>query len=408
MTRPGGGPSLAATFVTLGFAYGIWYSYSVFLVALLGEFGWSRSLVAGAFSVFVLVHGLAAAPLGWLGDRLGPRRLTLAGGLVLAAGLGLAGMVDRPWQLYLSFGVLGGIGVAAAGWVPAVLLVQRWFPLRVGTALGITSAGIGAGILLMVPFAQWLIDRVGWRRALQIIGVAALAWILPVTFWLVREPPAGATRAGRRTGGEPVPAAVEVTLLAAAATRAFWLLAAAQGFAAFVNQMLLVHQVAYLVDHGVPALVAASVVSVVGIASVVGKAGGGWVSDLIGREVTYTLGMALVVTSIGALGMQALQPGAAWAYVYGGLVGLGYAVTAPLMPAVISDLYRGRHFGAIFGALQTMNAVGGALGPWVAGRVFDATGSYRAAFLIAVVAAGIATTALWIAAPRRRGRPRLQ
>jgi MFS family permease len=257
-----------------------------------------------------------------------------------------------------------------------------------------------------VPFAQWLIDRVGWRWAFQVIGIAALAWIVPATLWLVREPPGAEARAGRRTGGDPARAG-EVTLLAAAATRAFWLLAAAQGFAAFVNQMLLVHQVAYLVDHGVPALVAASVVSVVGIASVVGKAGGGWLSDLIGREVTYTLGMALVVTSIGALGMQALQPGAAWAYLYGGLVGLGYAVTAPLMPAVISDLYRGRHFGAIFGALQTMNAVGGSLGPWVAGHVFDVTRSYRLAFLLAVAAAGLATAALWIAAPRRRGRPRL-
>ena len=387
---------MAATFVTLGLAYGVWYGYAVFLVALLREFGWSRSVVAGAFSTFTLVHGLVAYPIGWLCDRMGPRRLILVGGVLLSLGLFLDGAVTRPWHLYLMFGVLTALGVAAAGWVPAVILVQRWYPQRLGTMLGFTSAGIGVGIFVVVPFSQVLIDLVGWRDAFRVLAVLMALWILPATLWLLRDPPRPAPApAGARGGGD------DVSLRQAMATPRFWLIAVAQGAASFVNQMLLAHQVAYLVDHGITTLVAASVVGVVGLGSIVGKGGGGWASDTFGRELTYTVGMALVAASIGTLGLLALSPDPAWAYLYGVLVGVGYAVTAPLMPAVVSDLYRGRNFGTIFGAIQVANAVGGSAGPWVAGRIFDARGSYTVAFAIALASGLVAITALWVAAPRR-------
>jgi MFS family permease len=394
--KGGGGRTVAATFVTLGLAYGVWYGYAVFLVALLREFGWSRSVVAGAFSTFTLVHGLVAYPIGWVCDRMGPRRLILVGGVLLSLGLFLDGAVTRPWHLYLVFGVLTALGVAAAGWVPAVILVQRWYPQRLGTMLGFTSAGIGVGIFVVVPFSQVLIDLVGWRDAFRVLAVLMALWILPATLWLLRDPPRPAPApAGARGGGD------DVSLRQAMATPRFWLIAVAQGAASFVNQMLLAHQVAYLVDHGITTLVAASVVGMVGLGSIVGKGGGGWASDTFGRELTYTVGMALVAASIGTLGLLALSPDPAWAYLYGVLVGVGYAVTAPLMPAVVSDLYRGRNFGTIFGAIQVANAVGGSAGPWVAGRIFDARGSYTVAFAIALGSGLVAITALWVAAPRR-------
>jgi len=296
MLKAGGGRTVAATFVTLGLAYGVWYSFAVFLVALLRDFGWSRSVIAGAFSTFTLVHGLLAYPIGWLCDRIGPRRLVLAGGVLLAAGLVLDGAVRQPWQLYLAFGVLTAFGVAAAGWVPAVILVQRWYPHRLGTVLGFTSAGIGVGIFVVVPLSQVLIDGVGWRDAFRTLGVVMAVWIVPAALWLVRDPPRpAAAPVGARAGGG------DVSLRQAVATRRFWLIAVAQGAASFVNQMLLAHQVAYLVDHGVTTFVAASVVGVVGLGSILGKAGGGWASDMFGRELTYTVGIALVAAAGGLL-----------------------------------------------------------------------------------------------------------
>jgi len=387
--------------VTLGLTYGVWYSFAVFLVALLREFGWSRSVLAGAFSLFTLVHGLAAYPIGWFCDRFGPRRLVLVGSVLLAIGLVLDGAVTHPWHFYLTFGVLTSLGVAAAGWVPAVVIVQRWFPRRMGTVLGFTSAGIGVGIFLVVPLSQLLIDWVGWRGAYRALAALLAVWIVPATLWLLRDPP----RPAHPPASAGV-AAAEAGLRQAASSRFFWLIALAQGSASFTNQMLLAHQVAYLVDHGVTTLAAASVVGVVGLGSILGKGGGGWASDVIGREITYTAGMALVAGSVGTLGVLALSGDPAWAYVYGALIGVGYAVTAPLMPAVVSDLYRGRHFGAIFGAIQIANAVGGSAGPWVAGRIFDSAGTYAPAFVAALAATTLSTVAMWIVAPRRAAVPR--
>jgi MFS family permease len=397
MGRGPGLRALAATFVTLGLAYGVWYAYSVFLVALLREFGWSRTVLSGAFSVFTLVHGAVGPLAGALADRVGPRRLTLAGGTLLTLGLVLDGSVSQPLHLYGAFGLVTAVGVAAAGWVPAVVLVQRWFPQRVGTALGATSAGIGAGIFLVVPACQALVELVGWRWAFRVLGAAIALWVIPATLWLVREPPAPAPAA-------PPARAGTLTPRAAARTPEFWMLAAAQGAAAFVNQMLLVHQVAFLVDHAVTPLVAASVVGVVGLASVAGKVGGGWVSDRIGRAVTYTVGMALVAAAVGVLAVVAHRPVPLLAYGYGLLVGVGYAVTAPLLPALVNDLFRGPHFGAIFGLLHVANALGGSLGPWVAGRVHDAWGTYAPAFAGGVAAGLASVAAVWTASARRRGR----
>jgi MFS family permease len=400
---------LAATFVTLALVYGVWYAYSVFLVALLQDFGWSRSVLAGAFSVFTLVHGGLGPPLGWLAGRLGPRWVVLAGGLLLGGALLLDGAIAAPWHLYLAFGLLTALGVATAGWVPAVILVQRWFPQRIGTALGVTSAGIGFGIFLVVPLCQWLIDHLGWRWAFRAMGVLIAAWVVPATLWLVRDSPAASAVAeAPALAAEPADPAEDLTLGRAIREARFWLLGTLQGCVALTNQMLLVHQVAYLVDHGIPPLSAAAVVGVIGLASVAGKVGGGWMSDVLDRRVVYTLGMALVSASIAALGLLALHPMVALAFVYAILLGVGYGIPAAITPAVISDAFRTRHFGAIFGTLQVANAIGGSLGPWIAGHVFDATGGYAPAFALGIISAVAATGALWGA--RRptgpEGRPR--
>lgn len=386
-----------ATFVTLCCSYGVWYSYSVFLVALLREFGWSRSLVAGAFSIFTLVHGLSSAPLGWLLDRYGPRRLVTLGGAILGLGLVLDGAVERPWQLYAAYGVVTAVGVACAGWMPAVVLVQRAYPQRVGTMLGVASAGIGVGIFLMAPLAQWLIEVAGWRWAFRLLAGAAVAWIVPATLVLVTDPPRDAAAVPAAPAGARPPGPGEASLRTAVRDARFWLLAVVLMGSSFVNQMLLVHQVAYLVDHRVEAFVAASVVGLIGVVSVLAKAGGGWCSDRLGRELTYTAGAVCLSASLLALGGLALWPGPGWAWLYAVLIGIGYSITGPLAPALVSDHFRGRHFGAIFGALHVSNALGGSLGPWIAGRVFDATHSYAPAFALAGAAVWLATAASWLA-----------
>ena len=383
--------ALAVTVVTLALAYGVWYAYSVFLVALLKEFGWSRSVLAGAFSVFTLVSGGAGPVLGALADRFGPRRLILIGGALLAASLWADSVITRAWHLYVAFGVLTAIGVSTAGWTPAVVLVQRQFSARLGLALGIAGSGVGLGIFLVVPLCQALIDAVGWRWAFRALGTLAAVWILPATYLAVAEAAAPARPSPARDDAPSGAAALERAL----ASSSFRYIGLAVFLGSVCSQTLHVHQAAFLVDHGLSAMTAASVISVVGAASIVGKTGGGFVSDFWRRELVYALGMIGMIAGVGVLWLVALAPSAWLALGYAALFGVGYSVTAFIVPAMMSDRFRGPHFGSIFGATQVASALGSALGAWLAGRIFDATGSYAIAFGLAAGSAAVAAWSVW-------------
>ncbi len=392
--------ALAVTVVTLALAYGVWYAYSVFLVALLREFGWSRSVLAGAFSIFTLVSGGAGPVLGALADRFGPRRLILIGGVLLAGSLWADSLITRAWHLYLTFGLLTAVGVATAGWTPAVVMVQRQWKARLGLALGIAGSGVGLGIFLVVPLCQALIDGFGWRWAFRALAILCALWILPATYLAIRDtPPSPREPAARGEAGGPP--AGDHSLGLALASPSFRLIGLAVFLGSICSQTLHVHQAAFLVDHGLPAMTAASVISVVGASSIVGKTGGGWISDYLSRELVYALGMIGMIFGVGVLWLVALAPSAWLALGYAVLFGIGYSVTAFIVPAMMSDRFRGPHFGSIFGVTQVAGALGSALGAWLAGRIFDATGSYAIAFTLAVAAAAVAALSVW--AGRLRG-----
>ena len=382
--------ALAVTVVTLALAYGVWYAYSVFLVALLKEFGWSRSVLAGAFSLFTLVSGGAGPVLGALADRFGPRRLILAGGALLAASLWADSYVTRVWHLYVGFGLLTAIGVATAGWTPAVVMVQRQFSARLGLALGIAGSGVGLGIFLVVPLCQALIDAFGWRWAFRALGIVAALWILPATYLAIRDTPAPA-----RARVSPVEAGGASSLNRALGNPSFRYIGLAVFLGSICSQTLHVHQAAFLVDHGLSAMTAASVISVVGASSILGKTGGGFISDFFSRELVYALGMVGMIVGVGVLWLVAVAPSTWLALGYAALFGVGYSVTAFIVPAMMSDRFRGPHFGSIFGATQVASALGSALGAWLAGRIFDATGSYAIAFGVAAGAAAVAALSVW-------------
>jgi MFS family permease len=386
--------------------YGLWYSYSVFLVALLKEFGWSRSVTAGAFSVFALVHAAVGPFFGPVAERVGPRRAILAGGGLLALGLFLAAEVSRPWQLYVSFGFIAAIGIGFSGYVPLIILIRGWFPSRIGTATGIATAGISMGITILVPVCQLLIDHVGWRWALRFLGIAVLCWLLPATLWLLRENPTA------RVLGAPSPGtaahrghAPHWSLRQALQCWRFWGLCLVLFTSNSAVTLFMVHQVAYLVDHGVPAMVAAAVGGVVGLTSIAGKAGWGYLMDRTPRELVYTLASASLVLSIGALALAGTYPLSLLPYLYAVVLGIGYAITAPFTPAVSSDLFGGPGFSTIFGSIHISLGLGTATGAWAGGKIFDLTGSYTAAFWGALGLICFSCALLWVVAPRRPNPP---
>jgi MFS family permease len=398
---------VGAAFVTMALLYGLWYSYSVFLVALLKEFGWSRSATAGAFSVFALVHAMVGPFFGPVAERFGPRRILLAGGCIVGLGLALTAETSQPWQLYLSFGVITAIGVGFSGYVPLVILIRGWFPTRIGTAVGIATAGISMGIAILVPVCQALIDHVGWRWAFRVLGLAVVGWLLPATLFLLRERSAVGAAALSATPSRPTSPAPRPYWTLARAVRSwkFWGLGVVLFTSNSAVTLFMIHQVAYLVDHGVPAMVAAMVGGIVGLSSIAGKMGWGYLMDRTLREHVYTLASVSLVLSIGALSLAGDHPLSVLPYVYAVVLGIGYAITAPFTPAVSSDLFGGPGFSTIFGSIHISLGLGTAAGAWAGGMIYDLTGSYAAAFWGAFGLICFSCALLWVVAPRRPNPP---
>jgi MFS family permease len=397
---------LATSFITLAVMYGVWYSYSVFLVALIREFGWSRSLVSGVFAVFSLINGGLGPPVGWLLRRAGVKRVILVGVGVMALGLCLTAQTTEWWHLYLAYGVITALGISLNGWVPQVVLVQGWFPDRVGSAMGIATAGIGVGIFGFVPLSQLLIDWCGWRWTLGILAAVTLAWGVPSAFWLIQDPPSFATTSpGPRGARGPAGTGAHWTLATVIRSWRFWGLASVFFMANFVTQMLMIHQVAYLVDHGVPVMIAATVAGAVGLVSIGAKLGWGMLSDRTSRELTYSLAAGCIMASIGLLVLAGRYPASSLPYVYAVLTAFGYGVLSPVFPAAAADLFSGPGFSTIYGALYAVICLGLASGPWVAGQIFDLTGSYAIALWVGLAMAVISPGVLWVVAPRRPNPP---
>jgi MFS family permease len=256
------------------------------------------------------------------------------------------------------------------------------------------------------PISQFMIERIGWRWAFRVLALVVVCWAIPSTRYLLKSPPAGASGQGERL---PDPGATvrgpTWVLKDAVRTWRFWGLSLSFMTGNVVPQMLFVHQVAFLVDHGVAAMVAATVGGVAGLASIPGKFGWGVLSDRRGRELTYGLGFGCVALSVVLLALAGMFPNSSLPYVYAIVMGAGYAVTAPVLPAISSDLFGGPGFSSIFGLLHMSMGIGSALGAWGAGRIFDLTGSYTAAFGLAFALALLSPAILWLVGPRRPNPP---
>jgi predicted MFS family arabinose efflux permease len=378
---------------------GVWYSGAVFFVALIRDFGWTYASTASILSLFSILAGGWGLAIGAAVDRLGTRRIVLAGGIVLTLALAASGLAQTRWHLYLTHSLLAALGVASIGWVPVSILLARRFAARRGLALGIASGGVGIGITVFVPVAQTMIDRLGWRLAFLGVGllvgavVLPLAWRLPDDAAVAREGGAGA-RPGERW-----------SLLGAVRRPEFWGIAAAFILLNAPVQLAVTHQVAHLIETGLPRITAAGVVALMGLASIPGKIGWGFLSDRVRLEWTYAAGIAALVAGLG--GYLALGPEApGWLpSVAAVFLGVGYAVSPALTPVLTGRFFPGREFPAAFGALALIHNTAGAAGVWLAGYAHDLTGSYRLPLTVSMASALFAAAAVWLLAPRRiKGR----
>lgn len=397
----------------------VWYTFSVFYATIVEHFSWSRADTALAFSAMVIVGGLADPLVGQMVDRVGARYMFPIGGVLLGLGLLGASLVNNLWELYLAYGLLLALGKSGAGLVPVGTVLQHWFRRRIGTANGIAAASVAVG-MLVVPVVEKLIAGVGWRNTYVTLGVICLV-IVPLPAWLlVRQRPqdVGLLPDGRFGAGEPSETGARLHSLAgdrrtvdtawtsrewtpqlAITTRRFWFLFAGMLTGVLSHQLVLVHQVAYIVDLGYGLALGAFVYGVMGFFSGFAKFGWGWASDRIGREVTYTVAMFGILGGVAALiGSGSI----AWLlYLFGILFGVGYAAGAPLYPAIAADLFQGRRFGSIYGLSSVAIGAGAAGGAWFGGFVFDSSGSYTVAFALSAAMVLVSAACFWASGPRK-------
>jgi MFS family permease len=397
---------VASIWLILAVASGLFFAFPVFFVALLEEFRWSRGATAAAFSIGSVVQGLLSPLVGMLVDRLGPKRVMLAGGCLLGGATAAASTVDSLLSLYLLTGVLAAAGGCAVSWVPSGALIARWFAQRRGGMMGLAFSGMGAGVLAVGPLAQWLIAHHGWRVAYLALGLGTLAVVIPLIVLGVREAPAPPPRPrepGALAGADPDGDA-GWGVGAALRTRAFWALFCAYLCTPLAVFSVVTHSVAFAVDHGFERLFVAGIFGLTGLLSTAGRIGFGFAADRIGRELSATLSYGC--TALGTLCLLGLEawPHAAALYLYALFFGLGFGARGPIITAMASQLFPGRRFGAIYGILSVGNGIGGGVAPWFGGVVHDLTGSYRVAFLVAVGFCAIGSACFWLARPARASR----
>ncbi len=376
---------VTAAFSVMVFASaGIRHAVGPFLKPMVADLHVNRASFSLVIALGLFLYGAFMPLVGHLVDRLGARTVIASGIVVLAASLALTALCRTLWQLALVYGVLAAVGLAATGPVVANAVVARWFVARRGTAVSVLGSAAMAGMSLMVPTVAWLILTLGWRASYVTLAVFVLAVLLPLTLVVVRDSPEamgldpdGAPRAAR-----PAAPVVERTPMTAAATTvAFWQLASAFFTCGFSMSLLSAHGVPMLTDHGYTPLFASWTFGVLGGTSILFTFLLGPASDRLGRRPVLAgiyAGRALV---FAGLFLIRDNPTAMLAVALVG--GLTLAGSLSMTSALTADIYGRFSVGTILGAIFLVHQTGAAMGSWLAGALFEATGGYGIVYTIA-------------------------
>lgn len=347
---------------------GLLFSYGIFIKAFETEFGWSRTLLSGCSTLAFFMMGLLAMVGGRLSDRFGPRRVLAVTGISYGLGYVLMSQISAPWQLYLIFATFLGLGLGSHD-VVTLSTIGRWFSARRGIMTGLVKVGTATGQIIVPPLAALLIAGFGWRMALIILGVAA-AVLLFTAAMAMRSPPVAAS-------ADPLSAPQGMRFDSVRRTRAFWTLGAVQFLLMPSLFTVPLHVAVHGMDIGMSAPFAATLLSVIGAASIAGRLSVGGLVDRIGGRNGYILCFAALIAGLAVLILGHAQI-ALFAAV--AIYGFGHGGFFTVVSPTVAEFFGLRAHGAIFGTVLFFGTVGGALGPILAGLVFDTTGSYMIAF----------------------------
>ena len=386
----------AAGFLLSFFGIGARYSFGVFLKSIETEFSITRTAASGIFSIYMLLCVFFAILGGWAIDKQGPRKIGLIMGTMTGLSLLLTSKVYASWQLLITYSLFLSLGTGAIYGVVNTT-TSRWFVKKRGFVIGITSSGGSVGAIILAPFATYLISTYNWRTAFIVVGVISWIVMISASVWLKKDPrdmnifPDGALTDDINNKGEKTAVQNPTQSFTAAQAfrmRQFWLLGLSWLFLSKSIHMVYVHVVPFAVDSGITPLDAAFILSVLGIANILGRLVLGRLSDTIGRKA---LGVTCGLLHTATL-LWLMQSDQLWMmYVFAVIFGLLWGGSGTIITSLVGDIFGTSNLGSIMGLITAGWALGAAIGPAVGGYIFDACGSYHIAF-------GAGAAALFISA----------
>ena len=377
---------MAGCFAIQATGVGAWVTFGVFFKALLFEFGWSRATISGAPSTAFLLAGLLGIFVGRLNDRFGPRLIMAATGSFFGLGLLLMSQLSTVWQLYVFYGVVVGIGLSSVDVIP-LTTTARWFVKRRGMMTGIVKVGTGTGQLIMPLLTSVFIATYGWRTSYIIIGSLVLVLIISSGQLLRRDP----SQKGLLTDGDEKTTASKLdaaeaglSLREATHTQQFWMICVMNLILVCSLLTIIVHIVPHAMDLGISAVSAAGILSAIGGVSMGGRLATGVAIDRIGNKKLMIICFFILIASFLWLQVSTKL----WMlYLFAVVYGLAHGGYFTVISPIVAELFGISSHGVLFGIVVFSGTIGGAIGPILAGHIFDLVSSYRLVFFSLAVLA---------------------
>jgi MFS family permease len=376
---------VALSFAVMAFlSSGIRFAVGPFLKPMVADLGLDRASFSLVIALGLLLFGALQPFVGRLVDRLGARPVLVGGAVLLGASLAATGLATRLWHLYLFNAFGAALGLAATGQVVGAAVISRWFTRRRATALSLIGSASMAGITLMVPVAMWGVLTIGWRETYVVFGIAVVVLIVPMSLWLVRESPEamGLTPDGLPPAGRTGEVLVERTALAdALQTTPFWQLAGGLFCCGFSMSLLSAHGVPMLTDHGYHPMVASWALGLLGGSSIGFAFVLGMLSDRFGRRpvLAWVYGTRALIF----LGLLLVRDQPAVLLLIAIVGGASMSGSLAAASALSAEIFGRLSVGSVYGTMFLFHQTGSALGSWLSGALFEATGGYGAAFGVA-------------------------
>ena len=373
---------VGAALLIMAMTFGTYNSFGIFFEPVEDHFHWTRAITSGGFSLSWIMQGLLGIIMGRLTDRVGPRVVLTICGCLLGLGYFLMSKVGAVWQLYLFYGVIIGSGMGSS-WVPIVSTVARWFTKRRSLMTGIVLSGVSIGTLIGAPVTSRLISVYDWRMSYIIMGGIVLVVIILAAQFLRRDP----TQASQMPYGgsegkmqEFVSETHSLSLREAVHTQQFWLTSGMFFCFGFLLYTIITHIVPHAIELGISPISAANILATMGGLSIVGRIVLGSAADRIGNRQVFIIGFILMAATLFWL----VPAREVWGlYLFAVVFGFAFGGCATSESPLVAGLFGLSSHGLILGAINVLGfTLGAAIGPLIAGYIFDMTNSYQLAFIV--------------------------